>query len=515
MYPYPGALTESQPDKVAVKMVDTGKTITYRELDDRSTRLVHALWDRGLGEGDIFAVMSENALEIVEAYWAALRAGMIITAINYHLSPDEAGYILQDSGAKALIVSAGLKDTIAEMPEAPAVTARLAFGGDVPGFESYEDVLAASSAEPLGILRAGTDMLYSSGTTGRPKGVAVPLPDRKVDEPGDMMVDVFGKMYAMGPDTVYLSPAPMYHAAPLRYIGLTTFMGGTALVMPKFDAEESLKLIDEYKVTHSQWVPTMFVRMLKLPEEVRAKYDVSSMRIAVHAAAPCPADVKRAMIEWWGPVIHEYYSSTEKVGVTLIGPQEALDHPGSIGRAVLGIPHVVDDSTENFDEVPAGQTGLIYFERDHVSFTYHNDEAKTKESQHPLHPNWGTTGDVGYMDEDGYIYLTDRRSFMIISGGVNIYPQEAENVLTMHPKVLDVAVFGVPDEEMGEQVKAAVQLAPGVEPSPELEQELLAFAQEHLSKYKTPRSIDFHDELPRTPTGKLLKRNLKAAYSAK
>jgi fatty-acyl-CoA synthase len=507
---YPGKYALSTPDRPAVVMSDSGETLTFAQLEQRSVRLSRLLHDRGLRRGDTFAILSENSPRYYEAYWAALRSGLYITAINHHLKPAEIAYIVNDCGAKLLLVSANKAEQAMEVvPDTPGVTSRIAFGGPVPGHEHYEPLMAAASDEPLADSRVGRDMLYSSGTTGRPKGVKPPLPDRRVDERGDPFVEVFGKMYGFDTETVYLCPAPLYHGAPLRFGGWVHALGGTVVIMPSFDPIAALAAIERYRITHSQWVPTMFVRMLKLPPEERARFDLSSQRVAIHAAAPCPVDVKRAMLEWWGPILHEYYAATEANGVTLIGPQDWLRKPGSVGKAGLGVLHICDDDGK---QLPAGERGLVYFEREELPFTYHNDPEKTRNAQHPDFPTWTTTGDVGYADEDGYLFLTDRKAFMIISGGVNIYPQEIENLLTLHPKVLDIAVIGVPDPEMGEQVKAVVQAAPGVPTGPELAQELLEFVRDRLAHYKAPRSIDFVSELPRTPTGKLQKNLLRERY---
>ena len=302
---------------------------------------------------------------------------------------------------------------------------------------------------------------------------------------------------------------PLYHAAPLAYVMSVQSFGGTVVMMERFDAEQALALIEKYRVTHSQWVPTMFVRMMKLPEEARARHDLSSHQVAIHAAAPCPVEVKRQMIEWWGPILYEYYAGTEGSGSTFITSEDWLEHPGSVGRAALGVLHICD---ENGAELPVGETGLVYFERETPTFEYHNDPGKTADARHPQHPNWNALGDVGYLDADGYLYLTDRKSFMIISGGVNIYPQAIEDLLVTHPKVADVAVFGIPHPEMGEAVKAVIEPAPGHAPSDELAEELLAYAKERLAHYMAPRSIDFIEEMPRLPTGKLYKRLLRDAY---
>jgi fatty-acyl-CoA synthase len=510
---HPGTHAATTPDKPALIMADTGETVTYGELEERSVRLAHVLHDAGLRKGDSFAVLAENGPRHHECFWAAMRSGLYLTALNVHLAPEELIYIVRDCGATVLVVSAGLADLARQVAEAvPEVEVRLAFGGEVDGFDDYEAALAAASAEPFADQPAGADMLYSSGTTGHPKAVRVPLPDRQIDEPGDLMVAVFGQIYSFDADTVYLSPAPLYHAAPLRFGGIVHATGGTVVIMTKFDPEQALALIERYAVTHSQWVPTMFVRMLKLPQEVRERYDVSSLRFAIHAAAPCPVEVKHRMLEWWGPVLHEYYAATEAAGVTLIGPEDWLTHPGSVGRAGLGILHICDEATDDQEELPVGETGLVYFERDVMPFSYHNDPDKTRQAQHPHHPTWATTGDIGRVDEDGFLYLTDRRAFMIISGGTNIYPQEVENVLTMHPKVLDVAVIGVPDDDMGEVVKAVVQPAEGVVTGPDLERELIDYVRDRIAHYKAPRSVDFTDSLPRTPTGKLVKRKLRDRY---
>ncbi|MEV4152533.1 acyl-CoA synthetase [Nocardia salmonicida] len=508
---YPGAHVDRFPDKVAIVMAESGATLTYRQLEENSIRLARHLHDAGLRRGDHVALLSVNDPKMYEVYWAALRSGLYITAVNWHLTPAEIGYIVDDCGARALVVSAALAATAEQVTAiTPRVEIRLAFDGPVEGYKSYEQALAAASPEPLADQPRGADMLYSSGTTGRPKGIKLPLSDRQVgDPPGDTYTAIFGPLYAFEPHSVYLSPAPLYHAAPLRFGGVVNALGGTLVVMEKFDAELALATIERHRVTHSQWVPTMFVRMLKLDESVRARYDVSSMQAAVHAAAPCPVEVKRAMIDWWGPVLHEYYASTEANGATFIDSEQWLRKPGSVGTAGLGVIRVC--GTDGV-ELASGEIGTIYFEREELPFNYHNDPAKTAEAVHPNHPTWTTTGDIGYIDEDGYLFLTDRKAFTIISGGVNIYPQEIENALALHPKVFDVAVIGVPDEEMGEAVKAVVQPAAGVEAGPALAEDLREFLRERIGGYKVPRTVDFSDDLPRTPTGKLVKGKLRARY---
>ncbi|MGI5130144.1 acyl-CoA synthetase [Pseudonocardia sp. CA-107938] len=510
---YPGKFAATTPDKPAVVMSDTGAALTYAELEERSVRLSRVLWDAGLRPGDDVALLAENSLHTYEVFWAAMRSGLYLTAINNHLHPDEITYILDDCGAKALVVSAAMGEVATAVVDAtPGVGLRLAFGGQVAGHGDYAAALAAASAEPLPEQPRGRDMLYSSGTTGRPKGVKAPLPGVPVTDGGDLLLGLFGPLYGFADDTVYLSPAPLYHAAPLRFGGMIHQVGGTVVVMPRFDPGAALAAVERYRVTHSQWVPTMFVRMLKLPEGVRSAYDLSSHRVAVHAAAPCPVEVKRQMIDWWGPILEEYYAATESIGLTVIDSSTWLAKPGSVGRALLGVLHVCGDDGQ---ELPAGEVGLVHFERDVFPFAYHNDPERTAAAAHPEHPTWATTGDVGYVDEDGYLFLTDRQSFMIISGGVNIYPQEIENALTLHPAVLDLAVIGVPDPEMGEQVKAVVQPAPGAVPGPELEAELLEFLRARIAGYKVPRSIDFSTDLPRTETGKLQKHKLRDRYTAR
>jgi acyl-CoA synthetase (AMP-forming)/AMP-acid ligase II len=374
-----------------------------------------------------------------------------------------------------------------------------------PGYESYEEAVAAQPAEPIPKELEGNDMLYSSGTTGRPKGVRVPLPGKPAGTPPALQVLVQG-LYHADESAVYLSPAPLYHAAPLRFNLAIQRLGGTCIIMDQFDPVEALRLIEKYRATHSQWVPTMFVRMLKLPCEERTRYDVSSLRVAIHAAAPCPVPVKEQMIEWWGPVLYEYYAGTEANGFCAIDSEQWMTHKGSVGRSLLGEIHILDDDG---GELPPGEIGTVFFGKG-ADFEYHNDPEKTAASRSK--EGYTTIGDVGYVDEEGFLYLTDRRSYMIISGGVNIYPQETENLLITHPKVADVAVIGVPNEEFGEEVKAVVQPMDMSDAGPALAQELLDFCRENLSHVKCPRSVDFEPELPRYPTGKLFKRLLKERY---
>jgi len=505
---YPGVHAQTTPDKPAYIMAGTGEAVTYRELDERSNRLAHLLREAGLQRGDSIALMLENHPRYFEILWAAQRAGLYYTAISSRLTPGETSYIINDCGAKVFITSAYKRD-VAEMVavDTPEVTVRLMLDGTTTGYDSYEDAVAKYPATPIADESEGTDMLYSSGTTGRPKGVRVPLPEGAMGQPSG--VTLVGQMlYGFNDSMVYLSPAPLYHAAPLRFTMAVHRVGGTAIVMEHFDPVEFLRLIETHKVTHTQVVPTMFVRMLKLPEAQRTQFDVSSLQIAIHAAAPCPIPVKEQMIAWWGPVIMEYYAGTEGNGFCAITSEEWLQHKGSVGKPLMGVVHIVGEDGE---EVATREEGTIYFESG-STFEYHNDPEKTAQSRDPKGRGWSTLGDVGYVDEDGYLYLTDRKAYMIISGGVNIYPQEAENLLTTHPKVLDVAVIGVPNEDFGEEVKAVVQLVDGVEPSPDLERELIQFCRDELADVKCPRSVDFTDELPRHPTGKLYKRLLRDKY---
>jgi long-chain acyl-CoA synthetase len=497
------------PDKPAVIMAESGAVMTYAQLNDRSNRLAQYLYDQGLRRGDHIAVLMENNIRFVEVCWAALRSGLYFTTINRYLPADEAAYIVQDCEARVLVTSMAKADIAGSLADLiPTCPRRLMVDGVIDGWESYEAAIAAFPPEPLAQEFLGESMLYSSGTTGRPKGILRPLTNLTPSQGGELRLARLQR-YRGSADMVYLSPAPLYHAAPNAYVLSTQFMGGIVVVMERFDALEALRLIERHKVTHSQWVPTMFVRMLKLPKEEREQFDLSSHQVAIHAAAPCPVEVKRQMIEWWGPILYEYYAGTEGSGSTFIESEDWLAHPGSVGRAALGTLHICD---ENGRELPPGEAGTVYFEREEIPFVYHNDPAKTRAAQHPDHPTWSALGDVGYLDADGYLYLTDRKAFMIISGGVNIYPQAIEDVLIGHPKVADVAVVGVPHAEMGEAVQAVVEAAPGIQPSRALAEELIAFARERMAHYTVPRGIDFIEEMPRLPTGKLYKRGLRDEY---
>ncbi|WP_019634376.1 acyl-CoA synthetase [Actinomadura atramentaria] len=505
-----GQIAEQTPDRPAVIMAGSGRVVTFRELNDESNRLARLLHAAGLRPGDHVAFLLENHPLYLAVAWAAQRSGLYYTPVSSRLGPDELAYIVDNCEAKAFITSAALAETATAVTDrTPGVALRLMLDGTAPGFASYEDAVAAHPPLPLETEREGMDMLYSSGTTGRPKGVKPPLPLTPMGTPGPLY-QLISFLFQPDGDSVYLSPAPLYHAAPLRYCLNLHRFGATVVVMERFDPEAALAAIQRYGVTHSQWVPTMFIRMLKLPDETRARYDLSTLRYAIHAAAPCPVEVKQRMMEWWGPVLHEYYAGTEGNCFVYAGPEDWLAHPGTVGRPLLGEIHVCDESGA---EVPPGEQGTLYFGGG-PEFEYHGDRAKTEASRDPLGRGWSTLGDIGRVDADGFLYLTDRRSYMIISGGVNVYPQEAENVLAVHPKVADAAVFGVPDAEMGEAVHAVVQPADPADAGPELAAELIAFCRDRLAHYKCPRTVDFRAELPRHPTGKLFKRLLRDEYWA-
>ena len=467
------------------------------------------MWDRGLRSGDHVAIFMENHLRYFEVVWAALRSGLYITTVNSHLTGEEAAYIVDNCEAKVLVASHALAAVAALIPQhAPNCHTLLMVEGTIDGFTSYEEAITQHPAQALKQEPSGQFMLYSSGTTGRPKGIRRPVRKYDIAEGGRRLSTPHSSLWQFDENSIYLSPAPLYHSGPIGFCIATQALGGTVVMMPEFDEREAMRAIEDFGVTHSQWVPTMFTRLLKLPEKVRCEFALDSHRIAVHAAAPCPRAVKQKMLDWWGPIIYELYGGTEANGGTHVTPEEWLARPGTVGKPMLGVIHICDDEGI---ELPVGEAGLIYFEH-HSRFEYFKDRDKTEDAQHPQHPNWTSMGDIGYVDEEGYLYLTDRASFMIISGGVNIYPQEIEDTLIMHPKVADVAIVGAPNTEMGEEVKAVVEVADHVAADCKLADELIAYTREHIAHYKCPKSVDFVDKLPRQPTGKLYKRLIKDRY---
>ncbi|MGC4963218.1 acyl-CoA synthetase [Gordonia sp. DT101] len=494
------------PTKPAIVMGADGETVTFRDLEVRSRQLAGALRQRGIETGAVVAILLENNRSYLEVTWAAQRSGLYFTAINRHLTAAEVQYILDDSGAVALVTSERLADVVDDL-DLSRISVRISAKGEVDGFESYEQLLRDSPPTPLDGECEGREMLYSSGTTGLPKGVRKPLPLTPLGDPAAPTVQIAAGLAMTGDtdDAVYLCPAPLYHGAPLIFSMSWQRLGATVVVMERFDAAQGLDLIDRYRVTTGQFVPTMFTRFLRLPAEERERHDLSSLRNVIHSAAPCPIGVKEQMIEWWGPIISEYYSGTEDVGTTFITAQEWLSHRGSVGRPMETCHIVGPDGTE----LPPGEIGEVYFEGGRP-FEYHNDPGKTAAATNDK--GWRTLGDIGQLDEDGYLYLTDRAAHMIISGGVNIYPQEAEDVLATHPSVADVAVIGVPDDEMGESVLAVVQPVDGATTGDGLAAELLEHVRSRIAGYKCPRAMDFVESLPRDPNGKLYKRRLREKY---
>ena len=482
-------------------IISDGCTTSFGELYARSQRVAAVLHGAGLRRGDGVALVLPNRPEFFEITWGCQLSGLYYTAVNTHFTPDEVAYVIDDSDAKAVF----LDSTVASLADLNTTAdIRIGVGGRLPGWCAYEDALAAAGDPPP--LSDGSEMLYSSGTTGRPNAVRRSLPSDGNGSWAQAVLEMaLIHKYGMDSSSVYLSPAPLYHAAGVNYTMAVNRVGAASIIMRKFDAEAVLRLIETHGVTHAQFVPTMFVRMLKLPDAVRRKYDVSTLRCVIHAAAPCPVDVKHRMMDWFGPIIHEYYGGTEGFAGTTIGPEEWLAHPGSVGIPMAQV-HVVGDDGE---ELPVGESGELYFEGG-PDFEYFKDPAKTASVYNER--GWRSLGDMGYVDEDGYMYLTDRSTFMIVSGGVNIYPQEAENVLIMHPKLVDAAVFGVPNDEFGEEVKAVVQPAPGIAPGPDHEAELIEYCRAHLAGYKCPRTVEFVPELPRDPNGKLYKRRIRERY---
>jgi acyl-CoA synthetase (AMP-forming)/AMP-acid ligase II len=506
---YPGKHAIDRCDQAALILEPSGRKMTFAEFDANANRLAHLFRKAGLRRGDHIAIFMENNLRYCEVMSAAERTGLYYTCVNSFLTSAEVAFIVDDCDAKVFVTSVAKSDVALKAASlTPKVSTFLCVDAAEPigPFLPYDSALSPFAPTHVSGEQLGAAMLYSSGTTGRPKGILRPLPDSHPRE--QLPVMTFAQqLLGMREGMVYLSPAPTYHSAPQASIATALRLGSTCVIMERFDPELLLELVERHKVTHTNMVPTMFNRLLKLPKEVRTRYDVSSLEAVAHTAAPCPVPVKKAMIEWWGPILREYYGSTEANGFTFCDSGEWLEHPGTVGRAIYGRLLVVD---ENEKPLEPGVVGTVWFEGA-TNFTYYKDEGQTAAGRDPSGQR-STVGDVGYLDEQGYLYLTDRKTHMIISGGVNVYPQEVENLLVTHPKVLDAAVFGVPNADLGEEVKAAIQLVDGHSPSPDLERELIEFCRDNLAHYKCPRSVDFEPELPRLPTGKLYKRLLRDRY---
>jgi long-chain acyl-CoA synthetase len=490
---------DPKPEHPALIMGGDGYQQMYAELEAASLRWAGALRAAGLHEGDHIAVLVANEPAMFEISWAAYRSGLYYTPVNHHLTAAEAVYIVRDCGARALIVSARFAELAGRIAvEVPEVTIRVSVGGDIPGYLPARELPEGE----IGEQRNGSFMLYSSGTTGYPKGILRPLSGEPFTGAGAMQEILAG--FGFDADTVYLCPGPLYHAAPLAYSLGTQGLAGTTVVMERFDAEQTLRLIERYRVTHVQFVPTMMRRILQLPREVRDSYDLSSLVFVIHAAAPCPQDVKRGFIDWLGPIVWEYYAGSESTGFLLIGSADWLAHPGSVGRPIRGVVHICG---EDGTELPTGEVGMVWFS-DTPDFVYHNDPVKTAAAHDER--GWTTLGDLGSVDAEGYLYLSDRRADLILTGGVNVYPLEVENALSAHPAVADVAVIGVPDEDLGERVAAVLELVPGAVVDPE---EIVRWSRERLAHFKCPREVYVTDALPRLPTGKLLRRRVRERYA--
>jgi long-chain acyl-CoA synthetase len=493
------------PEKAASILIPTALSMSYSRLNDDSARLARVL-RTSLNFGDRVAILMENRSDYLLAAWAGRRGGLRTVPVNVHLTPGEVSYIIRNSNAKALITSAALS----ELATASIVDSELELFFSVDDtfgqFQALEGVLQGQSPLAPSESAQGTYMFYSSGTTGRPKGILRPMPVAAFGSPTPQE-ELRRIQFGIDSATVYLCPSPLYHAAPLAWTVGVQAAGGTVIIMPKFDAETFLDSIERYRVTHAQVVPTHFVRLLRLPVEIRSRFDLSSLQSVVHTGAPCAPEVKREMIAWFGPIIHDYYGSSEGAGVTTVDSTTWLKKPGTVGKPISGQPHVLDDDGR---ELSYGEIGTIWFEGiERVQ--YHNDDKATTDFANEK--GWGSVGDVGWLDEDGYLFLADRKHHMIISGGVNIYPQEIENELVLYPEIVDAAVIGVPNAEYGEEVKAVIQLAAGITGSDALKDQILAFCRTRLAGYKCPRSIDFVAELPRLPNGKLLKRRLRETYA--
>ena len=501
------SIAQAEPDRLAMVNPE-GVETTYRELAELTNRYVHGLRSRGMQTGDVLAVLLPNGTDILALFLAAAQGGFYIVPVNWHLVGPEVGHILEDSGAKVFVCH----ERFAEVGEAAADMAGVAQEGrfavgDVNGFDPVDALEAGQPSTAPADRTAGAPMQYTSGTTGRPKGVRRPLTGQAPEAVAERNAG-FLSLFGIRPfeDNVHICGSPLYHTAVLVWASGSVQIGHTVVLMDKWTPEEMLALIERHQVTQTHMVPTQFNRLLGLPEDVRTNYDLSSLRSMVHGAAPCPKEIKRQMIEWWGPVLLDYYAATEGGG-TLITSEEWLRKPGSVGKAWPQSEIAVFDDEGN--ELPTGEVGQIYMRMGDSTFEYHKDAEKTKASRLK---NFFTVGDIGYLDEDGYLFLCDRKNDMIISGGVNVYPAEIEGELLMHPKVADVAVFGIPHVDWGEEIKAVVEPTKGVEPNADLGEEILAFAASRLAKFKLPRSVDYVSEMPRDPNGKLYKRKLRDPY---
>ena len=499
---YPGKWAELFPDKPAVINSETEETLTFKQLEDRSNQLSHYFEQNNIKKGSHVVIFSDNDIKFFEIAWAALRSGIYLSPVNHYLKADELSYVINNSGAEAIICSKDLEINCLEaLKSVDKKIKKISFNGDIYGFENYESVIEDLPSSPREKQPRGSLMFYSSGTTGKPKGVKWPLPPGEIFEDSEHFL-FHQELWGFQDKSVSICTSPLHHAAP-AYMALTGHaFGGTVVMMPKFDPEKALEIIQKYRVTHGQWVPTQLLRIYKLKDEIKSKYDLSSLEYVLHAAAPCPVELKNNLLDWMGPVIYEYYSGSEGAGMTHATPEDAMKYPGTVGKALMGIIHVCD---EDGKELPIGNIGKIYFESDH-EFTYHKDKKKSEEALHENNKTWKSMGDIGYINDEGYLFLTDREKFMIISGGVNIYPQESESIIIVRDDVYDCAVIGVPHDEMGEEVKAMVVLADNIKESEDLKKEIIEYCRSKIAHYKCPKSVDFVSSLPRSETGKLLKR---------
>lgn len=500
---YPGAHRDSE--RPAIIDTGSGEVVSYARLDAQAGQIAAYFRSRGLAAGDTVTLCLENSAGYLALVWGAHYAGLRYVPTNPASTADELTYIATDSGSRLVLVSTAVHERVA---------GELLLSADVdvqvvaPTTTGLAELVGAHEPEPPAGAVEGVCMFYSSGTTGRPKGIRTPLQGRPLGAQPSLLVALLTNLFGFKASSVYLSPAPLYHAAPLGYVRAVGELGATAVIMPRFDAAATLDAIATHRVTHTQMVPTMFSRLLALPEEVRRAAELGDLQCVVHAAAPCPVSVKQAMIDWLGPIVHEYYSGSEGVGFVYCSPQDWLARPGTVGRSLLGPIHILDPLG---GELPVGSRGKIYFENS-PTFEYTGDVQKTRDAFTAA--GWGTFGDVGYLDEDGFLYIADRDGELIISGGVNVYPAEVESVLLTHPAVADAVVIGLPDSDFGERVHAVVELSPGHDATGELAQDLLQYCRTRLSKQKCPKAVEFDKKLPRSETGKMLRRLVRDAYRA-